>query len=81
MSHKNIYAYQQGPDWKIAFRGRPISYESLVGIYKLKEQHMKNPLTKHDVPPTKYDDPLAFNKTNSTKPYHVKTLLLSQDHP
>ena len=32
----------------------------------MKGQHMKNPLTKHDVPMTNYDVPLLFNQMNST---------------
>ena len=48
-------------DW-VGFKG----IWNLWGIYKLKGEHMKIPLTKYDGPPTKYDIPLAFNKRNST---------------
>ena len=51
---------------------------------------MKIPLTKHDVPPNKYDIPLPFNKMNSTGTVHEQymnstsrqdTLLRDRIHP
>ena len=34
-------------------------------------QHMKNPMTKHDVPETNYNDQLIFTKMNSTGHHNI----------
>ena len=39
---------------------------NILGINKVKGQHVKIPPTKHDIPQAKYDVPLPFNKMNST---------------
>ena len=56
---------------------------NVLGIYKVKGQHMKILPTKHDIPQAKYDVPLPFNKVNSTGQYIMScnTLFSPQDKP
>ena len=72
------------PYWQLEKRWFKVGLQEIrnvLGIYKIEQQHMNIPPTKHDIPPTKYYVLLLFNKIKNTVHVQYMNSLSSQDPP